>query len=410
MMNSPEYEYYMSTQGKTTKNKTSSLFPFSDASLEQKYAGTMAKERTANTSSKINFLIGGAKGIARAFETTADAYAVGQANSISKNNPDWNYFTRGDSNKIDKYANPFKKETMARVSVNYTQNAYDSFYNTKLGKNLDQTARTIFKKDGAAVKVAESITNRGTLMALGANPVGVGYLGYLSGKGDATEKYWSQPEVQKQIQQGKNIDEIYNTGNKYGNVKGTIQGVSMAFQKSTGAGGKVDNVLNKAWKRVLADSAAGGAEVYANAYAESVRTGKSYAEALRDIGGHETVAKNAATSGAVSAIGELVRWGLGNYEKDNTKNKIQAVDTDRMTEAPITEIKFNKDFNAMARKVHLEEIENNIYSPSDARFLEQAKSTGSYGMDQDVTHELFKLVDADGIEFRQSSIEAYKRA
>lgn len=82
MMNSPEFEYYMSTQGKTTKNKTSSLFPFSDASLEQKYAGTMAKERAANTSSKINFLIGGAKGIARAFETTADAYAVGQAKKM----------------------------------------------------------------------------------------------------------------------------------------------------------------------------------------------------------------------------------------------------------------------------------------------------------------------------------------
>ena len=54
MLNSPDYEYYMMTQGANKKNGDNTLFPYSDASLGQKYEATMANVRDKNFLSFLN--------------------------------------------------------------------------------------------------------------------------------------------------------------------------------------------------------------------------------------------------------------------------------------------------------------------------------------------------------------------
>ena len=311
MTNNPDYEYYTKTQAKNTTANNQNLFPYLDASLEQKYFKTMAQMRQTKTSSLTNLTIGVLKGMAKAGETTIKGYKVGQANSISINNPDWNYYANGDKSKINDYARPYKQETMSKVSKKYIQSLYNGFYNTKIGKELNNTAAAPFKTDGAVTKFAENMAHRATIMAAGRVPIGAGLLGFLSGKGEATQSYWSQTKIQSQIKQGKNIDNIFDIGNTYGNIKGATQGGSMAFQKATGARGIIDEILNKPWKRIVADAIAGGAETVAVAKANSIINGKGFKKTFEQMGGWKTVGASAATAGAISALGELARWGLG---------------------------------------------------------------------------------------------------
>ncbi|MBR0427164.1 MAG: hypothetical protein IJK18_03065 [Clostridia bacterium] len=235
-------------------------------------------------------------------------------------------------------------------------------------------------------------------------------LGFLKGKGEATQAYWSQSDIKSKIEKGDNISNLFKKGTIYSDIKGLWSAANTAFQFSTGTGGKIDNVFNSAWKRVMADSVMGGADVLIDTVTRVVVDKKNIQQAFRDAGGFETMGYKALTAGTMSSIGEFVRWRFGKTR--NNKQNINNIEENNVYESSeykrTSEFNFNEDRVAVVRKKHLEEIEQNVYSASDGRLMEIAKKTGNYGMDQDVTHELFYFVDSNGRQYRQKTKEFFE--
>lgn len=356
----------------------------------------------------LNLEVAASKGLVQLGESIVD----GTLSTLAEKASVLNWMFNSPINK--KNMEKMQKATMSFVSKDYTKNLYDFLYSDKfkIGKKIDDNS--FIKKDSNISNFVTDITSGGALFkfAEAAGPYGkiaTTALGFLKGKGESAQTYWSQSDVKSQIENGKNISTIFKKGSIYSDVKGLWSAVSTTFQAATGAGGKVDSVLNAPWKRVLADSAMGGADVLIDTITGVVVDKKNVKQAFKDAGGLEAIGYKALTAGAISSVGELARWGIGKVggRKNNTttikETTIDNVDELTKPEAKFTEINFNKDVPGVVRKEHLAEIEQNVYSASDERFMEIAKKTGSYGMDQDVTHEFFYFVDSNGKEIRQGT-------
>ncbi len=305
---------------------------------------TAAQIGNMNGSDIMNLIIAGGKGVAKVGEETADAYQIMSTNSF-ENNPDVIYYYGGDKNKIQEGQKLLQRDTMAMVSVQHVDTIYNDFYkNTDFGKSLDKNANDNFKSDGKYTKWVETRAHQATIFTVGgiAGPLGVGVLGGMSGKGRAAESVWANTDVKSMIDKKADIDtldDIYKKVDKYSSIIGAYTGASMAFQKSTGSGGKVDKVLNNVAKRILADGVVGSTEPIVNAVAESQMTRASFKETFEKNGGWNAVGEAFTGAAFDSAVGELKGWFVrsGNnklrdatgvdllYEKAKLKAKIANV-------------------------------------------------------------------------------------
>lgn len=354
----------------------------------------------------LNLEVAASKGLVQLGESIVD----GTLSTLAEKASVLNWMFNSPINK--KNMEKMQKATMSFVSKDYTKNLYDFLYSDKfkIGKKIDDYS--FVKKDSNISNFVTDITSGGALFkfAEAAGPYGkiaTAALGFLKGKGESAQTYWSQSDVKSQIENGKNISTIFKKGSIYSDVKGLWSAVSTTFQAATGAGGKVDSVLNAPWKRVLADSAMGGADVLIDTITGVVVDKKNVKQAFKDAGGLEAIGYKALTAGAISSVGELARWGIGKVggKKQNINNRDIYESVEYKSSSKIN---LNEDISGVVRKEHLTEFENTVYSKSDERFMQRAKQTGSYTMDQDVTHELFYFVDSDGRQYRQKTEEFFE--